>query len=99
MAQGKQTKPSNAQPNISFLPAEQSDRGNLARQRESRRVRLHASGNTSFGEILERPSRRSSLSQSDIFHWIIENAITTKELATAHRALFEIATRHVKLAP
>jgi len=83
----------------SFLPDEQSDRGHLACQRESPHVRLHASGNTSFIEILERPSRGSRLSQSDTFHRIIEDAITTKKFAAAHRALFEIATRHVKFAP
>jgi len=82
----------------SFLPDEQSDRGHLACQRESRHVRLHASGSTSFVEIPERPSRGSRLSSSGIFHRFIEDAITTKEFAAAHRALFEIATRHVKFA-
>jgi hypothetical protein len=35
---------------------------------------------------------------SGIFRAIVEDAITTKEFATAHRALLEIATRHVKFA-
>ena len=36
--------------------------------------------------------------KSEIFRPIIEDAITTKEFATAYRALLEIATRHVKFA-
>jgi len=42
--------------------------------------------------------RVESRGRSGIFRPIIEDAITTKEFATAHRALLEIATRHVILA-
>ena len=44
------------------------------------------------------PVRVESRGRSGIFRPIIEDAITTKEFATAHRALLEIATRHVKFA-
>jgi len=46
----------------SFLPDEQSDGRNLACEHESSHVQLNASGNTSYVEILERPSRGSPLS-------------------------------------
>src|SRR6266849_1005724 len=44
----------------SFLPDEQSDGRDLARQSEARHRRFHASGNASLVEILERPANSSS---------------------------------------
>ena len=58
----------------SFLPDEQCDGRDLARQGEARQVRFHSSGNTSFVEVLERTrgrggSRRCTL--EDIFQIVI----------------------------
>src|SRR6266478_6803050 len=54
----------------SFLPNQQSDGRDLARQGEPRQVRFHSSDNTSLIEILERPgdsSRSRGCTLEDIF--------------------------------
>jgi hypothetical protein len=58
----------------SFLPNQQSDGRDLARQSETRQVRFHSSGNASFVEVLKRSSgcscsRRCTL--EDIFQIVI----------------------------
>src|ERR1700730_10542778 len=58
----------------SFLPNEQSDGRRLARQGETRQMRFHSSGNTSFVEVLERargPGGSRGCTLEDIFQIVI----------------------------
>ncbi len=58
----------------SFLPNEQSDGRDLARQGETRQMRFHSSGNASLVEVLERPggsSRSRGCTLEDIFQIVI----------------------------
>ena len=61
----------------SFLPDDQSDRGDLARQGESRHVRLHPSGHASFIEMLKRPGCSGSrgCALEDIFQIVVVVAV------------------------
>ena len=57
-----------------LLPDNQSDGGDLARQGESCQIRLHSSSDTSFVEILQRPSCGSGSrgrTLEDIFQIVI----------------------------
>jgi len=78
----------------SFLPDQQSDGRDLARQGEPRQVRFHASGNARLVKVLERSrggggSRRCTL--EDIFQVVVvvdvepadgQDLLRTFELAT-----------------
>jgi hypothetical protein len=67
----------------SFLPDQQSDRRDLARQRESRHVRLHSAGQTSLVEILEwsgHGSREGGGALEDVFQIVIVIAIETADV-------------------
>ena len=73
----------------SFLPDQQSDRRNLARQGEARHRRLHSSGNEGGVEFLKRSGDGSGSGRralEDIFQIVIVIAV---EPADRHGAFLE----------